>query len=132
MKVLLHGGFCCGIKHIAGVSLPEYSAEPRTELKGEATSYKRHTLNAVNDMHRELYGEDFFCEAAPMEKHPERLKRMVDFVKNARSHGLIEVVIQKVNQKKWVPFLEELGFKMVSEFKNGNTSCLLQVWHLIH
>lgn len=132
MKVLLHGGFCCGIKHIEGLSMPEYAASARAELTGEATSNGRHCLNAVNDMHREMYGEDFFNAAAPGESNPERLKRMVEFVKSQRTHGLMEAVIQKTNQKKWVPHLEALGFTMVTEFRNSNTSNILQVWHLAH
>jgi hypothetical protein len=133
MRADLHGGFCCGIKHISGLSHPDYMAQSRTALVGEQTSFDRHDGNAaVNDMHREKYGEDFFCEEAPAEKYPDRLKRVVDFIKKHRKHGLIEVVIQKAYQAKWAGHLEQLGFKMVTEFKNGNTSAMLQVWHLAH
>jgi hypothetical protein len=133
MRADLHGGFCCGIKHISGLSHPDYNACSRTELTGDQTSFGRVEGNsAVNDMHRERYGEDFFCEEAPTEKYPDRLKRLVGFIKKHRKHGLIEVVIQKSGQAKWTGHLEELGFKMVTEFKNGNTSAMLQVWHLAH
>lgn len=133
MKINLHGGFCCGIKHISDLSHPQYTSEGRTPQTGQQTSINRHAGNpAVNDMHRELYGEDFFNDEAPMEKHPERLKRMVEFIKRERKHHLIEVVIQKVNQAAWVPHLEENGFKMVTEFTNSNTSYKLQVWHLAY
>jgi hypothetical protein len=134
MEAHLHGGFCCGIKHISGLSLPAYSTSEKAELTGEATSFNRNPNgnNAVGDMHRELYGEDFFAPAAPKEKYPERLKRMVEFIKANRKHGLIEIVIQKTYQVSWIPHLEALGFKMVTEFTNGNTSAVLQVYHLAH
>lgn len=34
-------------------------------------------------------------------------------------------------QEKWIPVLEEHGFKMVSEFPNINSGNLIQVWHLV-
>jgi hypothetical protein len=133
MLANLHGGFCCGIKHISGLSHPDYDAHSREALSGDQTSFDRHSSSpAVNDMHREMYGEDFFYEAAPKEKLPDRLRRVVGFIKKHRKHGLIEVVIQKIGQAKWASHLEEIGFKMVTEFKNSNTAAVLQVWHLAY
>jgi ribulose bisphosphate carboxylase small subunit len=133
MKVLLHGGFCCGIKTIAGMSMPEYAAAALAATPAtEASTFTTTSMPASFDMHRETHGDTVFDEEAPQEKYPERLKRLVAFVKKHRKHGLIEVVISKNSQAKWIPYLEEQGFKMVTEFKNSNTSATLQVWHLVH
>lgn len=134
MKILLHGGDCCGIKHIEGFGdWPSMILCAREETK-ESSFFCDH-WSGLNDMRyrRPDRGHlDFFYKAAPKETAWRRFYRFVKFITDNRTHGLIEVTLTKGEQDKWVPILKRKGFKMVTEFANSNSAETVCVWHLVH
>lgn len=132
MYIKLHGGACCGVKHIHELGTdPHAMLTARDTLADDQTSFGRHGCDGVNDAHADTYPEDFFNEAAPKEKRTERLDRLIAFLKANRPHGIIEIVLINL-QNQWFPLLEERGFKKVSEAVNSNTDRTLNVFHLCY
>lgn len=129
MHIRLHGGYCCGIKHIHGLGhFPSHHIDARSKLSGDETSFGRHGHTGVNDGHPDDYPEDFFNEEAPDETYEARFERLVEFIKLHRSHGIIEVAVIS-SQFQWYPIFKRLGFEKVSEAKNSNTGNQLRVFH---
>lgn len=139
MKIKLHGGDCCGVKHIHGLNhWPELSMAARKGTKMTSFGQKHpmygHTMSGGhNDMMTQNPKKncDFFCEAAPKESYEDRFKRFVDYIKSNRPHGIIEVVLN-TTQPKWVPVLEKHGFKAVSSGTNSNSGCVITIYHLVY
>jgi hypothetical protein len=140
VQIKLHGGACCGIKHIHGMGEhPKGCGQSdtccmlaaRSKLTGEQTSFGRSSSSGVNDAHADEYPEDFFCDEAPQELPIDRLDRMLAFLKKHRKHGIVEIVLI-LGQKRWFPVLEERGFTKVTEAKNSNTHNTLFVFHLAY
>lgn len=130
MHIKLHGGACCGIKHIHALgSDPHYQIVARKALDPTKTSFGRRGCTGVNDAHADTYPEDFFNEDAPKETYIDRFDRLLAFVKDNRPHGIVEVVLVSC-QDAWFPLIEERGFKLVTKAKNSNTSAMLHVFHL--
>jgi len=132
MRIGLHGGNSCGIKHIYGLSYyPDMTIAARKPRK--RTSFGQKPSNGSNDMMQgNPYGkEDFFCDKAPRETYRKRFDRFVKFIKNHRSHGIIEVTLNSIG-KAWVPILAEYGFKAVSSGKNSNTGSTITIYHLVY
>lgn len=140
MKILLHGGDCCGVKHICELGYyPTFKLAARKPIK--MTSFKQKQKGSpwtMSDGHNDMRSRnpkkncDFFNEAAPPEMAKNRLNRLVKFIKNNRQHGLIEIVLSMSTQKAWIPVIEELGFKKGAEGKNSNTGVTIAVYHLVH
>ncbi len=122
MLILLHGGKCCGIKHIHGLTnnpLQITSAKRETNpYQHEGTCYTRGK------------NENFFSPAAPKETLKDRFVRYVDYLRQVRPQGVVEVVLSQY-QLKWVPILEELGFKKVTRAKNSNSRGTIIIYHLV-
>lgn len=139
MRISLHGGNCCGVKHIH--ELGQYPNTKVAARKGtKVTSFgQKHSIygyllsSGMNDMRTSNSKKscDFFNLAAPQETYAERLKRFVQFIKDNRPNGIIEVIIN-LQQTKWKPILEELGFKSVSSGKNSNTGSTITIYHLVY
>jgi hypothetical protein len=134
MRILLHGGNCCGIKHICSLGFyPHTPLAARKPIK--RTSINQTPSSGTNDMRSSVSNryrnEDFFCEKAPEETSEKRFERFVNYIKTNRSHGIIEVVINGA-QHKWVPIFEQFDFKKVSSGKNSNTSTTITVFHLVY
>lgn len=134
MYIKLHGGACCGIKHIHSMATqPSAIIDAREALTGDDTSFGRRFPNGVNDAHADDYPEDFFCAAAPEETYTARLDRLLAFIKGHRGNGGIVEIVLVSSQSVWFPLLEERGFKRVTPdngVKNYNTSNHLHVFHL--
>lgn len=135
MYIKLHGGKCCGVKHIHEMAAyPTAMLSAREALTGAATSFGRQPTSGVNDAHADDYPEDFFCDEAPQETYADRLDRLVKFLKKHRPHGIVEIIITS-GQSIWFPYLEERGFKRVTPdggVRNSNTSNYLHVFHLYY
>lgn len=136
MMISLHGGICCGIKHIHNLGgYPEGNLAARDALPEDKTSFFPNALrSASTDMRssdRAKSHLDFYNEAAPLEKGHERFSRMVAFMKEHRPHHMIEVVLSG-NQTAWHKYLKAHHFRKVSEFYNSNTGATLTVWHLTY
>lgn len=125
LSIQTHGGRCCGIKTIWN-----FPYEPSSTC--EATSKKPF------DKGIDYYGRgvrkdfDWFCDKAPREDAKSRLIRKIDYIKKKRPQHLIEVVLGKYQKQKWGTTIQELGFKLVTTFKNSNTGCTLYVYHLAY
>lgn len=125
MRLLFHGGMCCGIKHLKGFDKPEnkVGAQEKKRLRNEDQfGY------AVNS---EL---DFFTDEAPVETQLQRLDRILAFVKKQRPRGIVEVVLAKghyIDQPgHWNDILINRGFKVVNSCKNSNSGNKIFVYHL--
>jgi hypothetical protein len=121
MKILLHGGNCCGIKHIC--SLGFYPHTPLAARKpSKRTSINQMPSSGTNDMRSYISNryrnEDFFCEKAPEETCEKRFGRFVNYIKEKRSHGIIEVVINGKTTTITIFHLNTNGFP----FSNSLTS----------
>jgi hypothetical protein len=133
VKISLHGGECCGIKHIHGLGrYPHVGIASRRALPVN-TAFGQWSMRAINDMRysNKKADCDFYNLSAPSETYEKRFKRFVKFIKEHRAQGTIEVVIN-YSQKVWIPILEEQGFKMVSSGKNSNTANTIEIWHLVY
>lgn len=144
MNIRFHGGHCCGIKHIDNLG---YNPDCIISLKKGQPFRTRdeyaHDYDNDDDYNPDLDGDcfesssDFFTEEAPKETAKERFLRLVDFIYRKRgSSQLIEVTIMTEEdswlcQSRWVPVLEDAGFKVVSEFRNVNSGNFIHVWHKI-
>ena len=119
----LHGGRCCGVKHLYGFNNP-----PNTALG--AMNVAPAQCQNIHDDH--CYpGENFYPGPAPQEKAIERLDRILEFLDEKRPNGILQVVLI-AHQKLW--WHKELvkrkrGFKLVSECHNSNSGNRLYVYH---
>jgi hypothetical protein len=130
--IKLHGGACCGIKHIHSMGDgPDEVLSARLELTGTNTSYGRIATKGVNDAHADTYPEDFFYPSAPKETRLARLERILAFLKKERPNGIVEIVIT-TSQHLWYSPLERLGFVRVTEAINSNTGNRIVVFHLAY
>lgn len=129
MDLVYHGGKCCGIKTIHGLG-----------YKPEEMAYKLEALpkKTCNDVDGEDVSSDlrFYHLAAPEETKLERLKRYIQYCKERRPQGMIEIALASYSwggyQDVWFPTLESLGFRKLIENKNSNTSNIISVWYLAY
>jgi hypothetical protein len=130
MRLVTHGGKCCGIKIIH--SLLEYPTLRVDEVEDrdfpEGWSYAGGS-GAWEYGHP---GEDFFFEEAPKETYLERMERYIAYCKTHRPKGMIEVTTAGGQNEIWKGHLEGFGFKLVNEFKNSNSGNTVFVYHLVY
>ena len=126
MHLGFHGGLCCGIKVIHGLSYYPNSNLP--------------ALDAIEEDNKDAYGlhvsssERFFHEAAPVETYTERLDRYIDYCQRRRPKGIIEITLAtdpdgNYGQEVWFPLLRSRGFKRVNKCLNSNSGNLVHVFH---
>lgn len=148
-----HGGSCCGIKHIWGLGVtPEAQLGAMDGWHPENDGNKQNIAEWENYGKRE-YGEeedgveyfwDEICDGSktpgmrwyfpprPAETYGERLKAYLQWHDEERSGGVIEIVLAAddlCNQVAWTPFIEKLGFKLVTVFRNSNSGNICAVFH---
>ena len=122
MQAYIHGGKCCGIKHIQGLGFdPSYMLMRKRSsrlLKSEASCYMNST-------------RPFFCDAAPAETYEQRLDRILTFIKAKRPKGVIEIVLSGEQLLPWRSKIEERGFNLVTKARNSNSGSYIYIYHLI-
>lgn len=122
MQAYIHGGKCCGIKHIQGLGWSPNETIVRKKktrpLKSEASSYMNST-------------RPFFCDSAPAETYEKRLDRIIDFIEAKRPKGVIEVVLSDSQLILWRSKIEARGFELVTKAKNSNSGGTIHIYHLI-
>jgi hypothetical protein len=133
MLFVAHGGHCCGMNHIYGLSdgpsrlLPEVPMGTIAFFKhwnskvasGEVKTLPQHPLGGI------------YPNARPKETTLERMKAFIEWSKkNWRPSGIIEVVTAGSQDVDWRPELEKLGFKLVNQALNSNSLNTLYVYHL--
>lgn len=125
MRLLFHGGLCCGIKHIRNFSTYTDDMLPAVAA-GTVRNHDQYG-HAVNS---EL---DFFTEEAPIESAIDRLDRLLAFCDKKRPSGIIEVTLAKglyIDQLKvWEGELLKRGFKLVNSCYNSNSNNRVFVYH---
>ncbi len=141
MELVFHGGKCCGIKTIYG--FPDYPTDLEEEIVTAKKSADRNHDRCGDHIRSDL---PFFTLSAPEETAEARLRRYIDFCKERRPAGCIEVtLISKLNSpcacgvceirsqaEIWEPLLFELGFHPVTAFKNSNSGNEVTIYHLVY
>ena len=121
MQAYIHGGKCCGIKHIQGLGYDPDDMLPAKrrgkKLKNEGSCYMNST-------------RPFFYESAPAETYLKRLERIIAFIHANRPQGVIEVVLTSYQLIHWRPKIEALGFKLVNKCRNSNSGHTIHIYHL--
>ena len=131
IKIQTHGGRCCGIKSIHG-------------FRGNRPEDPVLAKKAMPDNHwsTDLYGHsvgqnyNWYRPKRPKETYLERFEEYIRYIQEHRPGGLIEVTMTGGQLRSygggWRPHLERLGFKLVSEFYNSNSSDTVYVYHLVY
>lgn len=129
MRLVFHGGKCCGIKTIYGFDSPS-TLEP-------AAIAKPPVGHDVNGQH--VYSDlDFFTDAAPPETQKERLDRLIEFCEKKRPKGIIEITLAESpyaspaythQVKEWGALLRKRRFKCVNKCVNSNSCNTVHVFH---
>lgn len=126
MHLAFHGGLCCGIKTIYGMGdNPEdwvYSLDKVSV--DDSDQYGHHVKSDQRFYHRE----------APAETYLQRFDRYLEYLKERRPKGIVEVAIVTkggLDQREWIPHLEQRGFKLVTEAVNSNSGNTVGVFHLV-
>lgn len=138
LKITMHSGNCCAIKTISGFGYTTPQSFVWKKEKTQEYNTDRHG-GSVNS------NQNFYHPERPKETMGERFIAYMDFLREVRPNGLVEVCIvpyqcevldevgMKVKvepfQNKWVPFLEEQGFTRVARVPNSNSGNYVEVWH---
>jgi hypothetical protein len=141
MKITFHGGNCCGIKTISGLTLAPKDILWTLEEKSKFVSDTDANGGVVSS------ADNFYSFARPKETAGERFDAYMDFLRQYRPQGLVEVAIVRETggaikdqkddycgssyQEAWAPFLEERGFTMVNRFANSNSGNYVEVYHYV-
>lgn len=120
MRLILHGGKCCGFKHIYGLGNSPTNYTPRkrktAKLKNEGDAYMSSTRS-------------FFYEAAPEETKGQRLDRLLKFLDEKRPKGICEIILADWQLVAWRDFIKARGFVEVNKCKNSNSGNTIYVYH---
>lgn len=104
IKLLGHGGSCCGMKHIRN-----FWGGPKTVL-----------------MAREGYS----AVKRPVERAGDRLAGVIKTQEAGVPKGILEIVLVPSEKNQWGDILLQIfDFRLVTEMVNSNTSNLLSVYH---
>lgn len=145
-SLVFHGGDCCGIKHIYNLSFgPDMETgaleewNPKTDLNishrydekdyGEAEE----EWDDITDGCATL-GMRWYFPKRKRETLGQRVKAYVKWADEQREGQVIEIVLglgDEFNQKAWVPFIEKLGFKLVTLFENSNSGNTVGIFHRV-
>lgn len=120
MRLILHGGQCCGFKCIYDLGY----------CPTETVPAKRKTKKLQNEGDAYYSSpKSFFWESAPEETKGKRLDRLLEFLDEYRPQGICEIILADWQLVAWRPFLLERGFKEVNKCKNSNSGNTIHVFH---
>lgn len=133
MRLVMHGGKCCGIKTIYGFddSPDEWTGSVAKKNTTDKDTFGEHVGSNV----------DFFTDEAPEETFKARLDRLIAFCIKRRPHGIIEATLSDyasygsswMDQRTlWQPLLRKRGFKLVTKALNSNTQNNVYVYHKVY
>lgn len=120
MRLILHGGKCCGIKHIYDLG---YSAMDMERAKRETTELPDEGARYMSSV------RPFFYPAAPAETKGARLDRYLAFLDENRPRGVCEIILSDWQLVGWRSFIESRGFKLVNKCKNSNSGNTIHIYH---
>jgi len=121
MQAYIHGGKCCGIKHISGLG---YHPEECLPAKKRSKPLKHEGSCYMNS------SRPFFHVPAPAETYLQRFDRILAFIHANRPKGVVEVVLTGTQLLYWRALLEERGFTLVNKCKNSNSGNTIHIYHL--
>lgn len=87
LTIGLHGGMCCGIKHIYSLD----NSPSNTCYTKEKTS--KEYLSSDRDGSTFEVGWNFYWKSRPKETYGERFAAYIDYLAEVRRYGLVEVAI---------------------------------------
>lgn len=120
MRLILHGGKCCGFKHIYDLGEGPSEIEPKKrktkKLKNEGSAY----ISSPRS---------FFWPSAPEETKGERLDRLLTFLDDYRPRGICEIILSDWQLVAWRNFIRERGFVEVNSCKNSNSGNRIYIYH---
>lgn len=132
MHLGFHGGLCCGIKTIYG-----FPVKP----EGNVYELEKTSINNADQQGNQVSSNDrFYHLEAPKEPALDRLKRYIDYLKEHRPQGIVEVVLAETTEESyktycqytnWNDTLLELGFKESVSARNCNSGNIVHVYHLV-
>jgi hypothetical protein len=135
MMIQLHGGNCCGAKHIRRLGdYPDSILSARKPLSGEETTFSP-AYGASLDMrtsHPTNSDADFFNAKAPKESAAARLRRFIRFLKKHRPHHMVDIILTQGQVVRWHKTIIKIGFVAGPTWKNSNTTRTLQVFYLVY
>lgn len=127
MKLSVHGGGCCGVKHLFGFGIKPSIIQAERKLPLSASLIK----------------EDLFQDEFPQETARERFHRYVDHQIEKQSFGMLEVTLVSEYDpekgiespppaKNWWPILRRKGFQEGPSFWNSNSGNRVTVFYLLY
>ncbi len=120
MRLILHGGKCCGMKQIFGMG----------HSVSEMCPAKRATKRLANEGDQYLSSKkDFHYPAAPAETMGARLDRYLALLDAHRPQGICEIILADHQLYVWRDFIKERGFVEVNKCKNSNSGNMIHVFH---
>lgn len=120
MRLILHGGMCCGMKQIYGMGYSVLEMLPA----------KRLTKKLANEGHQYMSSKkDFHYPSAPKETAGARLDRYLAFLDAHRPKGICEIILADHQLYVWRDFIKERGFVEVNKCKNSNSLNTIHVFH---
>lgn len=122
MRILNHGGRCCGIKHI--IDFPYFPTDTVSALPAR-TVYHGPSVEMKNP------SKDFHPGGLLSDKAEERLRKLLEYLDHQKDAHLAEIVLPRYTSDHWTAVLLKFGFKKVIEFENSNTDTVLHVWHRV-
>lgn len=120
MRLILHGGKCCGIKHIYDLGRSPNARLPAKRATKKLKSEATYSVSSPSHFH---------YPSAPAETYVQRLDRYLAFLDANRPKGICEIVLSDYQLVHWRGLLEERGFKLVNKCKNSNSGCTIHIYH---
>lgn len=134
LRLGLHGGLNCGIKHIYGFNDYAFDCiQPALIKKTPNYRDKDGDGFSVGNFCSDGQGETnlLYYREAPEETTLLRLDRYLQFLEGNRPGGIVEVTLNGLQIKKWEEILLERGFTCVSSAMNSNSDNNIYVFHKI-
>lgn len=124
MRMVTHGGYCCGIRTIWGMGISPTAKQ--SPIPKQADPVKGWLVPM------ESLGSNKHCfpyEEFPEETGAERLAKLIEMHHETQPAGIIEVTTAADQTDYWREELEKHGFKESCSCLNSNSSNIVTVWH---
>jgi hypothetical protein len=134
MKLVCHGGGCCGVKTIHDMGNHPDAIHAPLRVMAKPPRYYTGRIQAHWDCRS---GKRFFPFAAPKETGTARLDRFLAFLDEERPQGVVEIVLAQSpgdenGQRQrgyWHKTLLKRKFKQVTVARNSNSGNDIYIYH---
>jgi hypothetical protein len=125
MVMLGHDGFCCGIQVVYNLGQEPSAKLPAADFPKQYPTGQYHGRSLA------------YFKAVPVETALERLERYIRHFESPRPEvpstfhrkGILEVVVNDLQNPFWESVLLERGFKLVNSCLNSNSGRVIFVYH---